>query len=310
MNIKTLFFVATLFIMGLATTLAQDIDKERLLTDIQTLSSPAYEGRKPGTAGHEKAKAYLVQRFQTIGLQSFGHHYSHTFAIQDELEGHNLIGYIPGKKHREAIVISGHYDHLGERNGQIYYGADDNASGASALLALASYFSKHKPDHTLIFAAFDAEEMGLRGAKAFVNDPPVPLADIVLNINMDMVSRNDQNELYASGTYHAPHLLPFIRSNNAVVTLKTGHDEPGSGHDDWTSQSDHAAFHRAGIPFIYFGVEDHPDYHTPNDTYENIQPDFFYHAVSAILDVIKGIDAQASLLRGKQPAKRDLIMNQ
>ncbi|SEL04905.1 M20/M25/M40 family metallo-hydrolase [Parapedobacter koreensis] len=268
---------------------AQKIDREYLLNDIKTLSSSAFSGRKPGTKGHQKALAYLTERFHMLQLKSFQHGYLDTFEIKDGLTGHNIIGYIPGKR-EGAIVISGHYDHLGERNGQIYYGADDNASGASALLALAAYFSQRQPNHTLIFAAFDAEEMGLRGARAFVKKPPIPLDKIILHINMDMVSRNDNNELYACGTYHYPFLLPFIKGGDSVVTVKTGHDQPGSGHDDWTRQSDHAAFHEAGIPFIYFGVEDHPDYHTPRDTYERIQPDFFYHAVLAILATVENID--------------------
>lgn len=149
--------------------------------------------------------------------------------------------------------------------------------------------------------------MGLRGARCFVGNPPVSLENIVLNINLDMVSRNDNRELYASGTYHYPHLFPLIRSDNPHLTLKTGHDRPGSGRDDWTTQSDHAAFHERGIPFIYFGVEDHPDYHSPNDTFENIQPDFFYQAVSTILEVSKRIDHNGSLVKIK-PMRRDLIM--
>lgn len=270
---------------------AQKVDRDRLLNDIKTLSSRDFSGRKPGTMGHQKARTYLAGRFQALALKPFQEGYLDTFAMTNGLTGYNIIGYIPGKR-EDAIVISGHYDHLGERNGAIYYGADDNASGASALLALAAYFSGHRPNHTLIFAAFDAEEMGLQGARAFVRAPPIPLDRIVLNVNMDMVSRNDNNELYASGTYHYPFLSPFIKSDSRFITLKTGHDQPGSGHDDWTKQSDHAAFHEAGIPFIYFGVEDHPDYHTPRDTYERIQPDFFHHAVLAILDVLENIDKE------------------
>ncbi len=299
MNIKLLFIFLIIHILN-ANANAQVINKNDLLTDIQILSSANFEGRKPGTAGHQKAVDYLTDRFRALNLKSFSNNYLDTFRISGDLLGYNLVGYIPGKR-KEAIVISGHYDHLGKRDEQVYYGADDNASGASALLALATYFSEREPNYTLIFAAFDAEEMGLRGARAFVNHPPIPLGDIVLNINMDMVSRNDNYELYACGTYHFPHLIPFIKSDNPIVTLKTGHDKPDSGSDDWTMQSDHAVFFRAGIPFIYFGVEDHSDYHTPNDTFENIQPDFFYNAVLTILDVLKNVDNTADLLLKRHP---------
>ncbi|MFC3196212.1 M20/M25/M40 family metallo-hydrolase [Parapedobacter deserti] len=290
---KVKIYIAAFFYYVISScAAAQPINRDTLLNDIRTLSSAAFAGRKPGTEGHQKAIDYITARFQALSLKSFHERYIDRFAITDSLKGHNIIGCIPGKR-KEAIVISGHYDHLGERDGQIYYGADDNASGVAALLALAAYFSEHRPNHTLIFAAFDAEEMGLRGARAFVHAPPIPLEHIVLNVNLDMVSRSDRNELYACGTYHYPFLIPFVSYENPAVMLKTGHDRPGSGSDDWTMQSDHAVFHQAGIPFIYFGVEDHADYHTPNDTYERIQPDFFYNAVLAVLEVLKKVDREA-----------------
>src|SRR5690606_27737683 len=113
------------------------------------------------------------------------------------------------------------------------------------------------------FAALDAEEMGLQGAKALVNDFPFPLNTVILNINLDMISKNQRNELYAAGTAHYPHLRPLLEeaSKDAPIKLLFGHDIPGTDMQDWTSASDHAAFHEQGIPFIYFGVEDHEDYH-------------------------------------------------
>ncbi len=268
------------------------IDSAKLLNDIKIMSSADFEGRRPGSAGHQKALNFIVERFSSLGLQTFGDSYIHTFEVRDSLIGQNLIGYIPGKSSDKAIVFSGHYDHIGIRNGQINYGADDNASGAVALLALAEYFAAHPPEHTMIFVSFDAEEMGLRGARAFVANPPVPLDKVLLNINMDMVSRNDENRLVASGTHHHPHLIPFVDGvQNEMITLVRGYDVPGTGRNDWTMQSDQGAFFRAGVPFIYFGVEDHPDYHTPNDTFENIQPRFFYQAVRSILDFSKAVDS-------------------
>lgn len=293
---KIRYCFITLLLCSLAGFADAQVSRENLITDIQTLSSIAFAGRKPGTDGHEKAKDYIIERFTKLGLQPFEPDYTHAFPLNENLTGHNIIGYIPGKR-QETIVLSAHYDHLGERQGQLYLGADDNASGVAGLLALAAYFSNHPPEHTLIFAAFDAEEMGLRGARYFVNHPPMPLKTIILNVNMDMISRNNRNELYASGTYHYPHLIPLIKSDNPYIALKTGHDVPGTGPADWTTQSDHAAFHTKHIPFIYFGVEDHADYHTPGDTFENIQPDFFYQAVLTILDVLKKMDSNSSIIR-------------
>ena len=139
--------------------------------------------------------------------------------------------------------------------------------------------------------AVDAEEGGIKGARAFVDQPPVQLEQIVVNLNMDMISHNDR-ELYVAGTHHSPFLKPFVERVLAEVeiALSFGHDSPELGNDDWTSQSDHAPFHRNGIPFLYFGVEDHPDYHRPTDVFGSINPDFYEKAVNAILRVTLELD--------------------
>src|SRR4029453_5033805 len=119
-------------------------------------------------------------------------------------------------------------------------GADDNASGTAALFALARYFSAHPPDHSLIFAAFDAEEAGLRGSRAFVTKPPVELSSIVVDVNMDMIGRDPDGRLFAVGT----RLNPFLRSDlervagTAPVRLLFGHEDPRE-KEDWTKDSDH-----------------------------------------------------------------------
>jgi|SRR5690606_30903797 len=297
------YVIIALLLCSHVSVVKSQVNREKLIADIQTLSSVEFAGRKPGTDGHEKARLYISGRFNELDLHKFGADYSHRFPLNDTLNGYNIIGYIPGKR-EEAIVISAHYDHLGERKGRLYLGADDNASGVAGLLALAAYFSSNPPEHTLIFAAFDAEEMGLRGARYFVDHPPVPLKTVLLNVNMDMIGRNDRNELYASGTYHYPHLTPLIKTDNRHIQLKTGHDIPGTGPADWTTQSDHAAFHDRHIPFVYFGVEDHPDYHTPNDTFENSQPNFFFQAVQTILDIVNKMDSNSSLI-GVRPLERN-----
>jgi Zn-dependent M28 family amino/carboxypeptidase len=276
---------------------AQEIDKGSLLQDLQTLSADDMEGRKAGTAGGEKARNFLIGRFKEIGLLSFEGGYEqyfgfNTFRNNERYENCvNLIGYIPGQS-SDAIVISAHYDHLGIANGEIYNGADDNASGTAALLAMAEYFSKNKPKHTLIFAAFDAEEQGKKGAIYWVAKPHVPLSQVVLNINMDMISQNDKNELWASGTYHFPFLKPLIEEVEVPqgLNLRFGHDRPEQGADDWTNSSDHSAFFKEGIPFVYFGVEDHPRYHKPSDTFEAVQPDFYFKAASFVLEAIRHLD--------------------
>lgn len=211
----------------------------------------------------------------------------------------NLVAFIPGSSSRKVIVVTAHYDHVGvgkpnAAGDSIYNGADDNASGTGALMEFAKYFSKNRPKHSMMFVALDAEELGLRGAKALVADFPYPLEQILLNVNMDMISRSQKNELYASGTSFYPEFRPILEKAalNSNPTLKFGHDTPGTGREDWTSQSDQGAFFEKKIPHLYFGVEDHEDYHRPSDEFKNIQPKFYVNAANLILKCIVALDAE------------------
>jgi Zn-dependent M28 family amino/carboxypeptidase len=289
--------VLVLFIFPAFLANAQKINQEVLLNDVRTLSSDAYQGRKSGTPGGQMAAEYIIKRFRDIGLTPYKNNYKHSFIAGSRrnasTKGTNIIGFIPGRN-KQSIVISAHYDHLGIVNDQIYNGADDNASGVGALMAIAGYFVKNKPNYTLIFAAFDAEELGLVGAQAFLSGFE-PLNIIKLNINMDMISHNDKGELYAAGSNLYPALQKFIVNPNPQIKLIAGHDDPKSRKSDWTQQSDEGAFFDRKIPFIYFGVEDHSDYHKPTDDYENINKEFYVNAVDVILEIVKQIDKEPFL---------------
>lgn len=275
--------------------LAQNTDRKKLLSDLEKLSSDQFEGRKTGTKGNQLAAEYITGRFREAGLQFYNKGYRHPFSFKnnkrEQINGTNLIGFIKGKTD-DIIVITAHYDHIGIKNNEIFNGADDNASGVSVLLAISDYFSKRKPENTLVFIAFDAEEMGLQGAKSYIRMPVPSIYPIKLNVNLDMVSRNEKNELYAAGTYYTPVLKELIHNaaKSSGIKILFGHDIPGSGKDDWTFQSDHGVFAKENIPFIYFGVEDHADYHQSSDKFANITPDFFYPASNAILRSIIAFD--------------------
>lgn len=272
---------------------SQQIDKEILLNDLKQLSSEKFEGRGAGTPGGHKAAAYIIDRFKESQLHPLNGTYSQKFPLKGNKTGINLLGVVAGRSPK-VIVISAHYDHLGLKNGTVYHGADDNASGTSALIALAAYFAINQPNYTMLFAAFDAEESGLLGSKYFIQHTPLAVENIILNINMDMIGRNDKHELYVAGTTPYPELKPFIKSATENLHVKTGHDS-GIGFNNWINQSDQAVFHKKKIPFLYFGVEDHEDYHKPTDTYERIQPDFFYAAAQRILETILAIDSNYRL---------------
>lgn len=283
------------------------LNPRQLLHDVAVLSADSMQGRLSGTEGSRKAQHYIAGRFSEIGLQAYNTGYRHTFSFEGRgiavKEAVNLIGVIPGKTDK-TIVITAHYDHVGIRNDEIYNGADDNASGVGALLAAAAYFKKNKPHYTLVFAALDGEELGLQGANAFLENPPLPLAQIELNVNMDMLGLNNKGELYASGAYHNPQLLPLLQQvkSRPQARLLTGHDRPEQGKDDWTRQSDHFQFHKRQIPFIYFGVEDHPHYHKPTDVYENLNHVFYPDAAALVIDFVR-------LLDKKRPAIRSLSVH-
>lgn len=290
-----IFFAFLFFFCGCASS--QHIQQP--LKDVKELSADKYKGRKAGTPGNQKAAEYIIGRFEQIGLIPYNNSFKNAFTFEARdrgtVNGNNLIGYIPGKR-PDIIVISAHYDHVGVVDGEIYNGADDNATGVGGLLALAQYFCENKPQNTLIFAALDAEEDGLRGAKAFVANPAVSLDSIKLNINLDMIGRSVKNELYVAGTYHYPQLKKYLLTSNNKIKLLAGHDDPQlERKDDWTNQSDQGAFHAVKIPFLYFGVEDHEDYHRPTDDYKRIDARFYTDAINAILEVVKNIDRDITI---------------
>ncbi len=270
-----------------------------LLSLQKKMSSDEFLGRRTGN--NLKTQDLIKSYFKEIGLRQFKNAYSSQFSFIEEQTkkqrtGTNIMGYVKGKKHEaKYLVIGAHYDHLGVVNDTIYNGADDNASGTAALLVLAKYFVKHQPEHSIIFVAFDAEELGLFGSKSFVQEPPVPLTDIKLNINFDMISRNPLNEIYVVGTYDYPQFKPLIQSVAKPSSLKVsyGHDNPDDTTKDyWMLSSDNGPFHKKGIPNITFSEEDHPGYHHPTDDFENIHPVFYKNVVTLIQKVIEKVDQQ------------------
>ena len=275
------------------------IDTDRMMSHVSMLAADEMSGRRTGTDGGVGAARYVLQQMQAMALQpACGEQIEQTFSLVrrdgSSVEATNLLARIPGTGSSDAvIVVSAHFDHLGSRDGTVYNGADDNASGTAVLLELARSLAGAPPEHDVVFAAFDAEESGLRGASAFVESDCFSAMNVGLNLNMDMVSRSDSAQLYTSGTLHYPFLREVIEGVPPVegMTILFGHDEPGSGSDDWTFASDHGPFHRAGVAFVYFGVEDHAGYHDPSDDIEAITPDFFKATGRFVLDVVEAMDS-------------------
>jgi len=303
----SLVVVATPLAQAPAAAPGAGISATALMDTVQTLASAEYEGRGAGTPGGAKARAWVRDRLQRLGLRPMGESLEHPFPIsprgrtaertsttQAPAEGANLVALCAGTDPSlPLVVLSAHYDHVGIRDGRLYPGADDNASGVATLLEIARVCVDQPFRHGLVIAALDAEEVGLRGARAFIADPPVAKDRIALDVNLDMIARGDKGEIYVAGLHHNPTLKPLVEpvAARAPIKVRFGHDLPGTGHDDWTMQSDHGVFHQAGIPFLYFGVEDHADYHQPTDTADRINPDFFAKAAAVGLDALRAVDA-------------------
>jgi Zn-dependent M28 family amino/carboxypeptidase len=273
------------------------IDSASLWNTLGALSADSMEGRRMGTRGSAAARALLVRRLTGAGLVPIVPGFEQRFPVSGRdtsvREGVNVVALVRGADTSRVLVVSAHYDHLGVSGGQVYNGADDNASGTAVALALAEWYAKHPPRHSMIFAFFDGEELGMPGAHAFVRSPPVPRARIAADVNFDMVSRLDKNELYAAGTSHFPFFRPLLEATTAAAPVKLllGHDTDAHGlHDNWTRQSDHWAFHTEGIPWICFGVEDHPDYHRPTDDVERVDAARFIGAARTIADFLHRLD--------------------
>ncbi len=268
---------------------------DRALEDVRILSADDMDGRGIETPGSAKARGYIRGRFEAMGLTVVEQPFVFTRKRDGkEVHGVNLIARVDGTQaDGKVIVVTAHYDHLGIRDGVVFNGADDNASGVAGMLAVAESFKAAPPKHTIIFVAFDGEESGLRGAWAFVDAPPVPLSDIGLNVNFDMLSKNAKNEIYASGGSQFSWLKSRLErvAKGASVTLRLGHDTDVDGpQNNWTSQSDHGVFAARGVPWVYFGVEDHPEYHKATDDFATIPPPFFLGVVKTVVTACRLFD--------------------
>lgn len=299
---------------------AHHLGDARLMEDLRALASPEMDGRRTGTPGGIKAREYVAKRLQDAGgrpLQALGgavqpFHFRHRsikalfkpgVPSVTERDGANVVVEFPGTQAQSpALLVSAHYDHLGQKNGALHPGADDNASGVAVVLALADVLQRAPRKHRVVLAAFDAEETGLAGSRHFVEHPPVPLQEVGLVINLDMVARSDGGEIFIAGTSSRPWLRPLAEAAAArsALRVRLGHDRPllkAGFFQDWTMASDHGPFHQAGVPYLYLGVEDHPDYHRSTDTVEKIDPQKLLEAAELTLDLLDAADERLDQLR-------------
>lgn len=265
--------------------------KQPLLDDLKAIASPEMEGRKLGSVGNAKARALIVQRFQTLGLTPLSGGFEQPFTWRG-YPGTNVVGIVPGTTNPgRRILLTAHYDHIGTSNGAICPGADDNGSGTAALLQLAAWLKAHPPAHTVVLCLFDGEEAGLFGSRAFVAAPPFPLASIDVVLNLDMIAQGTRGRIFVGGTSYTAALKPYLLSGFSTSKVTVVPD-----FESYDAYSDQYPFWQAGIPFLFFCVgDDDPYYHTPADTFENIPQVFYWATLEAILDTFLKLDALNNL---------------
>ncbi|MEL1240764.1 M20/M25/M40 family metallo-hydrolase [Flavobacterium flavipallidum] len=255
------------------------------------LSSDKLQGRFPGTQGNNEAAGYIKKYFQKHDLKPLqsGSYYQYFQLFvkeginkmpSDSVQTQNVVGYIEGSDSQlknEYIVIGAHYDHWGwgginsgskkKDTVAIHNGADDNASGVSALLCILEQVTKAKvkPKRSIIFVSFSGEEEGLLGSKYFIKHLPVPMASVKVMLNMDMVGRlNAEKQIYMGGAGTFPDgvdLMKKIGENSGLNPVIHAGDVGGS---------DHVSFYKAGISAVGFHTGGHPQYHTPEDDFDLI----------------------------------------
>jgi Zn-dependent M28 family amino/carboxypeptidase len=302
--------MGVLALLAPASLFAQDrVDSDALMQDLRVLSSDDMAGRQTGTPGGARARTYIERRLAALGLEVHRTPFRFTVPGQGQKDGANVWTLIRGTEQPDkVIVVSAHYDHLGVRDGQVYNGADDNASGTAAILAIAENLQRRPARHSVLIVAFDAEELGLFGSRTFMQGPPVPAANILLDINMDMVARGDGAVLWVAGPRLYPALRPVVTAvaSAAAIDVRYGQDyeprRPGRGRDALALRSDQAAFGFAGIPWVFFTAGEHTDYHRPTDDAEKIDGRFYSYAVAVAMSTLRRLDADDAAL---ETARRD-----
>ena len=250
------------------------ITADAIRADVAELSSDEMGGRFFRSPFAEKAAKWVQARFELIGLAPGAASDSYRQAIDQNPEsGPNMIAAYPGIG-EGFIIVSSHYDHLRpKRTGEdkIFNGADDNASGVAATLAVARAIKACTKAGdgvgcTIIFIAFNGEEAGLLGSSAYAKSPTVPLGQIRGVFNMDMISRGPPREIFIDGGKVGAPVVAALKKANESIGLKLRLDE----HPDWLDRSDQGPFLAKKVPAVLFSVEDHEDYHQVSDEVEKI----------------------------------------
>ena len=273
------------------------INRSSAEATINFLASDELQGREAGFHGSRVTSEYIVSLLQWMGVSPLADSYFQPFdayrkerqkkgrlevhpdsivklkqEVHQKLTMRNVLGMIPGKNTKEYVIVGAHFDHLGIDpaldGDQIYNGADDNASGVSAVLQIARAFlaSGQQPERNVIFAFWDGEEKGLLGSKYFVQTCPF-LSQIKGYLNFDMIGRNNKPQQPKQVVYFYTAAHPvfgdWLKEDIRKYSLQLEPD-----YRAWENPiggSDNGSFAKVGIPIIWYHTDGHPDYHQPSD---------------------------------------------
>lgn len=272
-------------------SLLNSITTKDLHTLVYKIASDTFNGRLAGSEGYDKLCSYLKDYYQSKNINSTNTYPEYYQSLSKSAlpkkvnTTQNVIAVIEGTEYPdEHIIISAHSDHLGVKKDNIYYGADDNASGTAAVLEIAEAFkiavlNGNPPKRSLVFAHFTAEENGLLGSKFYTKKPAYPLKNTVANLNIDMIGRidemhnNNSDYIYLIGSDRISLELDAIAQKANSTFPKLELDYAYNDPDDpnrYYYRSDHYNFAKKGIPSIFFFNGSHKDYHKSTDTADKI----------------------------------------
>ena len=273
------------------------INRSSAEATVNFLAGDELQGREAGFHGSRVSSEYIASLLQWMGIPPLADNYFQPFEacrkerqkkgrwevhpdsiaklkqeVHRKLSMRNVLGMIPGKNTEEYVIVGAHFDHLGVdpalEGDRIYNGADDNASGVSAVLQIARAFvaSGQQPERSVIFAFWDGEEKGLLGSEYFVQTCPF-LSQIKGYLNFDMIGRNNKPQQPKQVVYFYTAAHPafgdWLKEDIGKYGLQLEPDYRAWEHP--VGGSDNGSFAKAGIPIIWYHTDGHPDYHQPSD---------------------------------------------
>jgi acetylornithine deacetylase/succinyl-diaminopimelate desuccinylase-like protein len=320
-RIRVFLFCTFFYFLTAASAQKSDIDAAQIRGAMEFLASDAMQGRGSGTHDELLAATYLASQLRQIGIEPAGDSGGYiqdvsgefTFLFQKDKKPwttSNVIGVLPGRDEKlkdQVILLTAHMDHLGigkPVNGDnIYNGADDDASGCVAVLQLARALARKKhPRRTVIFVFFGSEEPGGQGDQYFLDHPPVPLKNIVANLEFEMIGRPDPvikpDQLWLTG-FERTNLGPELSQHGAKLV---GDPHPQS---KFFERSDNYALALKGVvaqTVSSFGL--HADYHRPSDDVAHIDFAHMEHAIHSMIGPVQWLansQFKPEWVEGKKP---------